>query len=159
MHGLSIPLICTPRRLKVFIRAILHDENTYPKPDVFDPTRYLMSDGSLNKDAPRPEDTAFGFGRRRCPGRHLATESMWTVISHILATLKIEKARDASGKILEPSGEYSSGLIRYAPDGVLFETATDSANSTSYPAPFSASFTPRRIASFRAIMEHSAGAD
>lgn len=94
-------------------RAILHDENTYPNAETFDPTRYLTPDGQLDKNAPDPTETAFGFGRRRCPGRHLAMESMWIAISYVLATLSVQKAKDASGNVVEPSEEYTSGMLRY----------------------------------------------
>lgn len=94
-------------------RAMLHDETAYPNPDVFDPTRYLTPERKTNKNAPDPTEAAFGFGRRICPGRHLAMESMWITMSYILATLNIEKAKDAFGKFIEPSGECTAGLMRY----------------------------------------------
>lgn len=50
------------------IRAILHDESVYPDPLSFKPERFL--DSSVD----RPE-AAFGFGRRICPGMHLALDS------------------------------------------------------------------------------------
>ena len=42
-------------------RAILHDPQDYPEPDVFDPRRFLNEDGSLNED---DVSIAFGLGRR-----------------------------------------------------------------------------------------------
>ena len=92
-------------------RAILHDETKYPNPEVYDPTRYLTSDGKLNPDAPDPME-GFGFGRRVCPGRHFATESMWITMAYLLATVKLEKPVDEQGNVIEPSGEYTSGLLR-----------------------------------------------
>ncbi|GJE97958.1 cytochrome P450 [Phanerochaete sordida] len=111
--------------------AILHDEERYPNPDVFDPTRYLTPDGELNKDMPDPEP-AFGFGRRICPGRYFAMDSMWIAMAHILATLNVEKAVDAAGNVIEPSGEYTSGLL-------------------SYPVPFKVSFKPRSASALALI--------
>ncbi|KAJ7439299.1 cytochrome P450 [Mycena latifolia] len=58
-----------------------------------------------------PEMAAFGFGRRICPGRHLAMSSLWITIASILATMDIQKARDAHGKKIEPSYEYFLGLV------------------------------------------------
>ncbi|KAJ7688262.1 cytochrome P450 [Mycena rosella] len=85
--------------------AILHDETTYPDPFTFKPERFLLD------DAARDPDTAFGFGRRRCPGRHMAALSLWITIASILATFNIEKAVDDAGHIIEPRHEYVSGLV------------------------------------------------
>ena len=49
--------------LTVVIRAILHNEKTYPEPEVFRPERFLNEDGSINPDVPDPI-VSFGFGRR-----------------------------------------------------------------------------------------------
>lgn len=98
---------------KRLFRAILHDEERYPNPDAFDPTRYLTPEGVLDRSAPDPTvDAAFGFGRRICVGRHFAMDSLWIAIAYILATLDIQKAVDEAGNVVEPSGEYTPGLIR-----------------------------------------------
>ena len=78
---------------------------------MFDPTRYLTSDGKLDKNAPNPYEVAFGFGRRICPGRHLALENVWINAAYILATMNIEKTTDEHGNVIEPSGEYTTGLL------------------------------------------------
>ena len=72
-----------------------------------------MPDGSLNPNAPDPGEAAFGFGRRICPGRHFAMESMWTAIAYVLATLNIEKVKDSAGRFVEPSLRCTSGSVRY----------------------------------------------
>ncbi|KAJ7627808.1 cytochrome P450 [Mycena polygramma] len=97
--------------------AMLHDETIYPDPFAFKPERFLV-------DNARDPDVAFGFGRRRCPGRHMAALSLWTTIASILATLDIEKAVDDAGRVIEPRHEYVSGLV-------------------STPLPFKCSITPR----------------
>jgi len=68
--------------------AMTHDEVRYPDPNDFKPERFLHSDGTLNDDA---VSYVFGFGRRICPGRHFADESIWLAIAFILAVLKIER--------------------------------------------------------------------
>lgn len=92
-------------------RAILHDENRYPNPETFDPTRYLTPGGELAKDVPDPIEAAFGYGRRICVGRYFAMDSLWIAISHLMATVNIEKALDENGRVIEPSGEFTPGLL------------------------------------------------
>ncbi|KAJ6504457.1 cytochrome P450 [Mycena vulgaris] len=86
--------------------AILHDE---PNPAVRNP------------------DAAFGYGRRCghshsnilsaytrnrvCPGRHMATSSIWIAVASILATFNITKAVGDDGQVIEPTHEYFPGLI------------------------------------------------
>ncbi|KAJ7458888.1 cytochrome P450 [Mycena latifolia] len=102
--------------------AILHDEEMYPDAHAFKPERFLR-DGKLNP-AVRDPEAAFGFGRRICPGKHMAVATLWITIASILATLNIKKLRDENGKEVEPSYEYYPGLI-------------------STPLPFECSLTPR----------------
>lgn len=92
-------------------RSILHDPETYPDPETFKPTRVLTPDGQLDRKAPDPTNAAFGFGQRICPGRFFALESLWISIGYILATVQIEKTVDEFGKIEEPSGEYTPGML------------------------------------------------
>ncbi|KAJ7230253.1 cytochrome P450 [Mycena pura] len=111
--------------------SILHDQDMYPDPHSFKPERFLR-DGTLNPAVRDPQTAAFGFGRRICPGMHMALGSMWITIASILATLHIGKAADEHGKVLEPSYEYFSGLV-------------------SAPLPFKCSITPRSAQAAEAI--------
>ncbi|KAJ7257102.1 cytochrome P450 [Mycena rebaudengoi] len=104
--------------------AILHDEEVYADPHSFNPERFLLA-GKLNPAVRDPDTAAFGFGRRICPGRYMATASIWITVASMLAAFDIEKAVDKDGKVIEPSYEYSS-------TGVLFT-----------PLPFKCSITPR----------------
>jgi len=78
----------------------------------FKPDRFLTDDGELDPNAKDPT-CFFGFGRRLCPGRHLALDSMWLSIVCILATFDIQKARDAQGNEITPKVEYYTALLRY----------------------------------------------
>ncbi|KAJ7467466.1 cytochrome P450 [Mycena latifolia] len=97
--------------------AILHDENVYPEPYKFRPERFLV-DGNPDPQA------GFGFGRRICPGRHMATSSLWITVASVLASFEITRAVGDDGQIIEPSFKYVSGL-------------------TSAPLPFRCSIKPR----------------
>ncbi|KAL1742772.1 cytochrome P450 [Schizophyllum fasciatum] len=62
--------------------AISRDENEYPQPHVFNPARFVGEKQQRN-----PHDWAFGFGRRICPGRILADESIFIACATALATM------------------------------------------------------------------------
>lgn len=47
----------------ISIRAMLHNEEDYPEPHLFNPDRYLKN-GTMNPDIRDPSTIAFGFGRR-----------------------------------------------------------------------------------------------
>ncbi|CAK5282465.1 unnamed protein product, partial [Mycena citricolor] len=103
--------------------AITHDESVYPDPDKFNPDRFLLPDGQINPDVPFP-DSAFGFGRRVCPGKPMALASLYIAVASILSSFKISKARDINGNEIEPTYKYLAGFI-------------------SAPAPFECSILPR----------------
>lgn len=71
-----------------------------------------MLDGKLNPNVRDPKSTAaFGFGRRICPGRFMAEDSMWIAMAMILATLDIKPVVGEDGKTIIPTGEYDEGLV------------------------------------------------
>ncbi|KAJ8079595.1 hypothetical protein PM082_011182 [Marasmius tenuissimus] len=52
-------------------------KSVYPDPFSFKPERFLTPDGKLNPDVQDPTQAFFGFGKRICPGRHMAQASVW----------------------------------------------------------------------------------
>ncbi|KAJ3555210.1 hypothetical protein NP233_g12259 [Leucocoprinus birnbaumii] len=68
--------------------AMSRDERRYPDPEAFKPERYLTPDGKLNPNASDPFDFAFGFGRRKCVGPHIAVSTLWIAIASILDYLQ-----------------------------------------------------------------------
>ncbi|KZT22557.1 cytochrome P450 [Neolentinus lepideus HHB14362 ss-1] len=73
-------------------RAIHMDERVYDEPEKFKPERFLNTYGAIRGDTyPR---TAFGMGRRICPGRHFVDAVAWIVIARILATFDVLKSED-----------------------------------------------------------------
>ncbi|KAJ7648773.1 cytochrome P450, partial [Mycena polygramma] len=93
--------------------AIFNEEETYgPNTDQFIPERWLTKDGFINTEM-RDSSAAFGFGRRICPGRDMAQWSIWITVASLLATFNITKSLDDTGVPIEPSGEYTSGMLIY----------------------------------------------
>ncbi|KAK7047907.1 hypothetical protein VNI00_006235 [Paramarasmius palmivorus] len=67
------------------IWSILHDEELFPNPFEFKPERYIS-----NPKAKEAVGVAFGFGRRLCPGVHLAEHSIWLFIATALAVFEFK---------------------------------------------------------------------
>lgn len=88
------------------IWSCMHDPDTYPNPSVFDPERFLEP-----RNEPDPADHVFGYGRRICPGRHLADDNLFLTLSRLLATFDIGKAVDGQGKEIDVKIEATPGLI------------------------------------------------
>ncbi|GLB41043.1 putative monooxygenase activity [Lyophyllum shimeji] len=98
---------------------IEHDPQVYPDPDTFKPERWLTPDGKLKGDY---STTAFGWGRRTCPGSPFAERSLWMNVAMWLWTFNIKRA---------PDFHYTSEDSAFIPD---FGTA---------PKQFPAIFEPR----------------
>ncbi|KAF5338823.1 hypothetical protein D9758_012046 [Tetrapyrgos nigripes] len=101
---------------------MLNDPSIYPDPFKFDPERHIStSDKPAQRD---PRTICFGFGRRICPGLHLAEASLWILIAMSLAVFDIKPAFDEEGKLIIPEHELTGGTI-------------------SHPKPFKCSIKPR----------------
>ncbi|KAF8897014.1 cytochrome P450 [Mucidula mucida] len=104
--------------------AILHNKVVYGDDvEKFNPDRFLNADSSLNRSIPHPS-AAFGFGRRICVGQDIAEDSIWIGMASMFAAFDIRKAIDKQGRVIEPSGEFTSGML-------------------CHPVPFKCSITPR----------------
>jgi cytochrome P450 len=83
-----------PTQLLGCIYLVHHDPELYPEPHEFRPERFL-GDSAPTTYAWLP----WGGGRKRCPGLHLATLEMKTVLRTVLATMTV---RPASRKLEHP---------------------------------------------------------
>ncbi|KAG1788575.1 cytochrome P450 [Suillus plorans] len=118
------------------IWAIMRDPGLYQDPEVFEPERWL-ADAIEEEEAGKDRDPrafVFGFGRRRCPGTHLVESSVWLLITSMLATLDIRKARDEKGVEIEPVVKFENAVFRT-------------------PSPFVCDIRPRSEEALRLIME------
>ena len=93
---------------RTLFRAILHDPALYPEPDAFKPERFLNPDGSLHDDPVLT--SAFGFGRRICPGRFFADTTLFIVIASLFSVFKIEKDGDGGDKLSDYT--FTGALLR-----------------------------------------------
>ncbi|KAF9451158.1 cytochrome P450 [Macrolepiota fuliginosa MF-IS2] len=106
--------------------AILHDEEIFPNPKEFNPNRFIK-DGILLDDILDPSVIAtFGFGRRICPGAHIALSTLYLISASILSLFDISPALDAEGKTIDVIPEFVSTSV------------------VSEPLPFECKFSPRR---------------
>ena len=77
-----------PAHLLACIYLLHHDPASYPQPEEFRPERFLGP-------APAPAPwMPWGGGRKRCPGLHLATFEIETVLRVVLESMTIEPAAD-----------------------------------------------------------------
>ncbi|KAF8621647.1 hypothetical protein AX15_007665 [Amanita polypyramis BW_CC] len=94
--------------------TMLHDEKIYPDPFSFKPERFLK-DGKINSNARDPAHAAFGFGRRECPGRLMAFESIWITMASLIAAFNITNSVDENGNVIEADPEYENEVIIIKP--------------------------------------------
>ena len=118
-------------------RAMLHDENDYPDPEIFKPERYLKN-GLPDPTVRDPATIVFGFGRRWvffsapfsstrpsfaktpcsvCPAAHMGLSTVWIMAASILSAFDILKPHDEYGTPIDPTVEYDFSLTLYACTG------------------------------------------
>lgn len=83
-------------------KAMASNPETYARPEEFDPDRY-------ERGEPYPVGN-FGFGRRKCPGNHLAIASVYIFLATMLSVFELDKVMDENGKVLEPEAALTVGL-------------------------------------------------
>ncbi|KII86174.1 hypothetical protein PLICRDRAFT_114554 [Plicaturopsis crispa FD-325 SS-3] len=109
--------------------AISRDPDVYPDPETFNPGRWLDKNGQVQED---PKFYNFGFGRRVCPGLHLANRSLFLNTAMILWAFHI--SQDPAHPI---------------------DTYATSDGSNVHPDKFAANFVPR-MNGLRAMVEAAA---
>ncbi|KAJ6471949.1 cytochrome P450 [Mycena sanguinolenta] len=118
-----------------------HNETEFPNPYTFDPERFLSpktGTGDVSESLAEGH-YAFGFGRRKCPGQHMAAKSTWIAIVRVLWAFKITPRKDARNNPMKIDPEdCTSGL-------------------TSRPHEFPVDFIPRSAAHVETIMSGERG--
>ncbi|KAL5520731.1 hypothetical protein ACEPAF_2734 [Sanghuangporus sanghuang] len=93
------------------IWAMCRDPDEYENPAEFIPDRWLPVAGK--KPPLDIQKVAFGFGRRICPGRHFADNSVFIGVASVLSAFHITKALDQYGRPITPEVEYTPHFIRH----------------------------------------------
>ncbi|KAF8597624.1 cytochrome P450 [Ceratobasidium sp. AG-I] len=96
------------------IWAMLHDSRVYSTPYSFDPTRFLKANPDLD-----PRKFVFGFGRRACPGVHIANNGTWLTCTGLLAALDVAPLPELLSRVDSLGGRHSPDLYKlFEPFGV-----------------------------------------
>ncbi|KAG0694286.1 cytochrome P450 [Suillus ampliporus] len=94
--------------------AISRDPEVYPEPHAFKPQRWIDDQGRLRDDV---KSFVYGFGRRVCPGQHVANRSIF--INTLLILWAFRLTLDPT-KPLDDMG-YMNGEIEKRPCAIEFE--------------------------------------
>jgi len=92
--------------------SILHNPESFNNPMEYQPERYLKG-GLLNPDYMDTNSVVFGFGRRICPGRHLADNLLYSIVSCLLAVYDIKPPVDDEGNTIKLEAEFTSQFLSY----------------------------------------------
>ncbi|KAL0956442.1 hypothetical protein HGRIS_002590 [Hohenbuehelia grisea] len=104
------------------IWAMTRDPSKHEDPESFRPERFLDANGQLTNEV---EILTFGFGRRICPGRHVASDTLWLLVASVLTVFSITKAKDESGNEVDiDANDFTDEIV-------------------SRPSPFRCSIQPR----------------
>ncbi|KAH9886935.1 cytochrome P450 [Cubamyces lactineus] len=88
------------------------DPILYPEPQKFRPERWLEMSPQAAEFA-NPRKVVFGFGRRVCPGRDFADNSVWLAMANVISLFDISKTVDCYGHEVTPAPEFHSGFVSH----------------------------------------------
>ncbi|KAF8549342.1 cytochrome P450 [Imleria badia] len=95
--------------------AISRDPEAFPDPEKFDPQRWIDGNGRLRNNM---SSYPYGFGRRICPGRHVANKSLYINLALLLWAFRIVERPDAP---IDPNDYNTDTLVAHvAPFDVEF---------------------------------------
>ncbi|KAI0657602.1 cytochrome P450 [Cubamyces menziesii] len=97
------------------IWACMHNPDIYPEPDTFNPERFIR-DGKLRNDILDPMSIVFGFGRRKCPGRHFADAMLYIIVASLLHVFDVRPPLDEDGSPIKIELQQSHGFLSFPED-------------------------------------------
>ncbi|CAE6428381.1 unnamed protein product [Rhizoctonia solani] len=125
LKTMNTKAILSPKGRLCNVWAIGHNESVYHAPEQFNPDRFL--------DPQVPKPPSFGFGRRSCPGVHLAESTLFITMASMLAVFNIRPIKDEKGNDILPEIKMKSNAL------------------VSSPADFKCSITPRSVKSIQTL--------
>ncbi|KAF9451141.1 cytochrome P450 [Macrolepiota fuliginosa MF-IS2] len=137
-EGYYIPKGCT---IMSNTYAILHDEEIFLNPKEFNPNRFVKDGVLLDVILDPTVIATFGFGRRICPGAHIALSTLYLTCASILSLFDISPALDADGKSIEVVPEFAAASL------------------VSEPLPFECKFTPRQGKDVEGLLQEYLGTE
>ncbi|EJU04042.1 cytochrome P450, partial [Dacryopinax primogenitus] len=80
--------------------AQTRDELVYSDPETFNLSRFLDTSGQLKPGIPDTHDDnlGFGHGRRICPGRDLALNSLFITFAYLTLAFDMRRGKGADGR-------------------------------------------------------------
>ncbi|KAG2066751.1 cytochrome P450 [Suillus decipiens] len=98
------------------------DPSVYHDPEVFDPQRWIGAGGEIKENM---KLFTFGFGRRACPGMHIANRSVYIAVAHILWSFTV--AEDPDNPIDDTA--FTPGVVSHQkPFSLIFKPRMDEAS-------------------------------
>ncbi|EAU93067.2 cytochrome P450 [Coprinopsis cinerea okayama7 len=94
--------------------AVLHDPDLYPDPFTFKADRFVDREANARLGINALPDNVFGFGRRFCPGQHVAFDFIFLVVSSLSSVFDVTKAVDKNGRVVEPVIDYAPLVLSVA---------------------------------------------
>ncbi|CAG9981150.1 unnamed protein product [Clonostachys byssicola] len=88
--------------------AYTRDPRVYHDPEAFLPERYMAPYHELD-----PKEFVFGLGRRICPARFFADQSLFLTIAQTIAVFNISRAVDSQGFEIDPILEVQPGIVAH----------------------------------------------
>lgn len=115
--GMFIPkgTICLPNLWLCHHDQLLYGDDAA----MFNPGRFLDAKGRIVTGPPEARDdghSTYGFGRRACPGKHVANDSLFIFVATVLWASTFERAHDRDGKEtpLDTNSFVYNGVVWYA---------------------------------------------
>ncbi|KAG1835390.1 cytochrome P450 [Suillus subalutaceus] len=116
--------MCIPAGATVFGNhwSIARDPSVYHDPEIFNPQRWIGLDGEIREDM---KLFTFGFGRRACPGLHVADRTVYIAVALILWSFTL--AEDPSNPIDDTT--FTPGIVSHQkPFSLTFKPRMDEAS-------------------------------
>ncbi|KAG2354051.1 cytochrome P450 [Suillus spraguei] len=108
--------------LTSLFRSIGRDPSVYQDPEVFDPQRWIGAGGEIKENM---KLFTFGFGRRACPGMHVANRSVYIAVALSLWSFAV--AEDPDNPIDDTA--FTPGVVSHQkPFSLVFKPRMDEAS-------------------------------